>query len=676
MFSALRLQKGLAIRRTDATSTRYDQTSQKEGFMYFSAIKKGIGSVEEKIFYNVALLFLSAKGYKDLEIIDGKGDGGRDVKCSRSNIRIQLSVMANWRAKLNKEAKTTKDAGVTHFLYVTNRLITEGIRNSFFDNEYKLQGEVEITILDLNAISTTLSLPRYRQEACKILGMFIDKTIKASQSDVAISNLLLFSDESRELRDNIIESHIGAVLHFKGSLPEGDLINEVRSSLRVGNSIGNIKKAVGRMRSHGKLVNVAKGLDLSDATRATIRAAHDDYVLSIKHDRDNLEKKYQLTTDAADAFIKIALELLSKGQERDSGTELSEALNALISDHKLTDRKTELYGDLARLNVARVKQYGKTVDHIQNTNTFDIYRALGMQTSLQMILDASVAMPMLFGLAFKAAHSRYGVAAEALESMCREHEIKLTVPDFYINEMAHHGLSAFGYLDEYEKIPARSKDYLIGSENAYLSHYSYIRDFANDDDGKSLTLRDFLALFGIYADSSPRQIENKIGSLLNSYGIQIISGHGYDGKVISDLRELKPNESDIIIKHDASLVRLISENQDSGYIFATWDRTLILYLEGISRVLADTPARINDFLSMANGTAYESDESVELLTSLIYCDEQKLVALAKKIEKVMRAKHGYLLTQYSDEERAKHGKHWQLSGDALDFFIASMEEEQ
>ncbi|PRE81139.1 hypothetical protein C6Q13_26010 [Burkholderia gladioli] len=79
---------------------------------------------------------------------------------------------------------------------------------------------------------------------------------------------------------------------------------------------------------------------------------------------------------------------------------------------------------------------------------------------------------------------------------------------------------------------------------------------------------------------------------------------------------------------------------------------------------------------MANGTAYESDESVELLTSLIYCDEQKLVALAKKIEKVMRAKHGYLLTQYSDEERAKHGKHWQLSGDALDFFIASMEEEQ
>lgn len=49
--------------------------------MYFSGLHRAIKDLEEKKFYDIALLFLAAKGYQGLAIVDGAGDGGRDVTC-------------------------------------------------------------------------------------------------------------------------------------------------------------------------------------------------------------------------------------------------------------------------------------------------------------------------------------------------------------------------------------------------------------------------------------------------------------------------------------------------------------------------------------------------------------------------------------------------------------------
>ncbi len=38
--------------------------------MYFSGLYKTIRDLEEKKFYDIALLFLSSKGYPDLVIVD------------------------------------------------------------------------------------------------------------------------------------------------------------------------------------------------------------------------------------------------------------------------------------------------------------------------------------------------------------------------------------------------------------------------------------------------------------------------------------------------------------------------------------------------------------------------------------------------------------------------------
>ena len=78
--------------------------------MYFPALKTSIQNLEENKFYNIALMYLEQLGYKDLRIVDGPGDGGRDVLCSREDLRIQLSVRKDWQNKINEEALNTKKA--------------------------------------------------------------------------------------------------------------------------------------------------------------------------------------------------------------------------------------------------------------------------------------------------------------------------------------------------------------------------------------------------------------------------------------------------------------------------------------------------------------------------------------------------------------------------------------
>lgn len=109
--------------------------------MYFSALRRLISSVEEKMFYDVALIFLESQGYRSLSVVDGAGDGGRDVICSRADLRIQLSVRKDWQNKINAEAATTFKAGKRHFVYVTNRPISPDDTADFLTNKASLQAK-------------------------------------------------------------------------------------------------------------------------------------------------------------------------------------------------------------------------------------------------------------------------------------------------------------------------------------------------------------------------------------------------------------------------------------------------------------------------------------------------------------------------------------------------------
>ena len=246
--------------------------------MYFSGLYKSIRELEEKKFYDIALLFLSAKGYRELSIVDGTGDGGRDVICSWSHLRIQLSVQKTWEVKINKEAAATKAAGKQHLIYITNRRIRDNEREKFIQSDYKHRGEVELTIFDLDSIATSLALPGVINATYERLGVTTGQRLTATPHEVAISNTLLFSSEARDLRDNLLESGIKAQLLESPGLSKSQLVHVVANDLG-GLMLGSqVTKALHRLQATGQVSTGAENLELSDGAKAEVDAAKRDFL--------------------------------------------------------------------------------------------------------------------------------------------------------------------------------------------------------------------------------------------------------------------------------------------------------------------------------------------------------------------------------------------------------------
>jgi hypothetical protein len=118
------------------------------------------------------------------------------------------------------------------------------------------------------------------------------------------------------------------------------------------------------------------------------------------------------------------------------------------------------------------------------------------------------------------------------------------------------------------------------------------------------------------------------------------------------------------------------KNEDQkGFVLATWDKVLIDLVEELARVYADTPVRVIDFLSMASGENFECEQSYELMATLLHIDERVAAPLAKKIEQIRSVKNAYKLDNYIREARENKGTAWMLSPQDIDPFIDNPEYE-
>ena len=497
--------------------------------------------------------------------------------------------------------------------------------------------------------------------------MITDKKISATPKEIALSNLLLFSKEAQDLRQSVIESNIKAQLYKSSVSKKNEVVINIAALLPGVDIEHNVSAAFDSLRSRGEIINQNGELALSEEQSKYMAAAEEEYLQSTNSDISLLMGKYKLSDTDARQLIEMALEIAAREASLDGDGLQEVTLLEFISNQGFIRKRKDLYEDLSKLAVARITQYGKTVDHIFSTNTFDIYRALGRNSDVVMMLDSSVAMPLMFGLSFGSEKSRYGIAAAVLNDLCREHNIKVIVPRCYLNEMAFHGKKAFEFIDMYNELDDDIKAILKSSGNAYLSHFSHIRE----NEGPAYTLSEFLKHFGLSNNSRLSFVENSIESILDSFGIGVLSTGEYSQEIRNEIGYRKQNAPSKIIDHDASVCTFLKNESNTGYIMATWDKVIIDVVEGLSRVLADTPARVIDFLSMAGGAQYESEQSFNLLTSLVYIDERKASALASKIEQINSVDKMHELKKFVDAARLKHGDTAQFVESSLEEFFVN-----
>lgn len=643
--------------------------------MYFSALKTAIQHVEEKRFYDVALMYLARQGYQDLSIVDGAGDGGRDVVCSRDDLRIQLSVRKQWEAKINEEALSTLKAGKRHLIFVTNRPISPDAEQYFLDNTYKYKGRVDISIADLRRIATALAAPGVIRQSYEMLGMAVPMELHAELKDIAISTVLMFSPEARELREEMISATIRTHLFADPGIGEAELIQRVTAAI-LGPNIGRAaKSSLSRLRMAGRIQSGPSGIQLADAELELMKAAEVEFLAARAADVATLVGATGLGGAEAGQLLDLALELLIRGKEVDGDSPEAASLSAFLAAHHLGRKRNAIITVLASSTTARLRQYGATVDQIFSTNSFDIYRALGRRTDLSMVLDASVAMPVMFGLAFGEARSRYGVAALALKRGCDAHGIKVVVPRVYLNEMAAHGRSALEWIDVYNALPAEAKSSLRASENAYISHYSHIADVLREE-GDALSLKQFLDYFGVSPGRAIEVMENRIESVLDQHAIKVVASGRYDQRVRNRIQADKKTSPKMLIDHDAVVATMLKEDHLKGFVLVTWDKVMISIVEEVARVYADTPARVIDFLSMARGSDFESEQSYDLMATLLHIDECAAEPLAQKVRQIRSVERAFKLEQFVREARQRDGAAWVLTAKDVEAFIEPRESVQ
>ncbi|MFG1395176.1 hypothetical protein [Xanthobacter agilis] len=627
--------------------------------MYFPALLKAIQALEEKAFYNVAIMCLEQLGYRDLSIVDGPRDGGKDVVCSRPDVRIQLSVRKTWENKINEEAANTEAAGRRHFVYVTNRAISPDDQDEFLDTRYRFKGVVDLTIIDLRRVATSLTRPSIIREAYELLGLRIPTELVADPRDVAISTLLMFSKDAKELKEEFIEASIRARLLHVDGMPEERLIENVATALPGVNIDRSARAALSRLRIAGRVKGSPSAVKLSDNEVKRMQAAETEYLAAREIDLADLATVTELAADDNGKLLDLALELLVRDEDLDGLGPIEQAIRSFLAEKRLERKRDKIYEALSKTNLSKLKQYGKAVSQIFATDTFDIYRALGRRTDIKVVLDSSVAMPVLFGLSFGGARSRYGVAAMALKAALVQHKIAAVVPRPYLNEMAAHGRTAISLVDPYSALPAEAKRSLRSSENAYLSHFAHIEQ-TMEDKGERISLAEFLEFFGIQAGRSLDKIENRIESLLDTHGIKVVSCPKADPDLFKSMSYAKKYHDKYIVEHDSEVATLLKNDSDNGYIFSTWDKTMVEFVEDLIRVYADTPARVIDFLSMAGPSNFASEQNYELISTLLHIDEKRAVPLAEKIASIRTAEQAFKLDKIVQEARKLHGAAWEL----------------
>ena len=630
--------------------------------LYFPAIKTAIQNLEEKRFYGVALMYLERLGYKELSVVDGAGDGGRDVTSSRDDLRIQLSVRKDWEKKINEEAANTKTAGRRHLIYVTNRIISPAAEQDFFERVYAYKGNVEVSIADLRRISTVLTRPGVINRSYEMLGMKVPQEVHADPKEIAVSSVLMFSAEARELREEIVEANVRAQLLRQPGISEKAVKDALSDILPGPNVERDVSAALSRLRTAKRITGPAAAIHLASEAREVMEAAETELLAARMADIAMLVEVTGLNETDADELLDIALELLIRSRDLNGVGPVEEQLRNFLASHGLSRRRIKVYEALAATSSARIRQHGQTIDRIFSTNSFDIYRALGRRTTVHLVLDASVAMPVLFGLSFGSSRSRYGVSALALRDACNAHGITMVVPNAYLNEMAYHGLvGALDRLEIHNALPREAKSSLKSSKNAYLSHFAHIAETLGAQ-GEELTLKEFLEHFGLIEGRPLHRVENRISTLLDGFGIKVIADGRYEAQIHKRIVEAKPKENrKIVIDHDAIVVTMLKNDEDKGFVFATWDNALIDLVQDITRVYADTPARVVDFLSMAGGQEFEREESFELLSTLLHVDEKPAAKLASLIDKIASVDMAYKLDRIVAEARAQKGEDWSLT---------------
>lgn len=643
--------------------------------MKLDVLVRHIGAADPASFREIALLCLSARGFQ-VELTDGPDDGGRDLRVftmppGARRFAVQISVEKRWQSKLREDALLAKDRlGVTDMLFVSSRRLPEV---DFQVVQDELAGQsVAVQKMDAQGIASLLQARGLLPKALEVLGLW--QQMPRSQGferprlrlEVAWS-YAFFGVEPETFRTGVIERAILTILaDAGGALPLHDLVD--RTSLGLGlapNQREQARSAIDRLRQQGKVegkngdvrlpdvvlheqeaVRVLRGRSRdelivalagalapwmrTEARRATLAAHIVDDVSALLLDDARVTAAALVHERSAEAFMEAR--------------ERMRRLGATLVSFGLDDAQhhraalVALGEAVRRSSLGRFLLAGEVFVNLVSMRTSQLVSAIGARRVLHVVLDASVAMPLLAGLLYEPVQQRYSLAARHAYDQLASHGIEMMIPSDYVEEMAAHLLDAWSYRDLVEGEPD-----LRASKNAFVSHFLGLLGAGRwTGEPAAAAFERYLSGFGfrpVHATMDFVQartfLEQSLGTVLGRYRLRterlsvpagaMTSMHKVFERVLDDSprRAMRP---DVLLRHDTRTIAWLHSlpaTAETARVFCTWDRLIFDLHEQISPVWDTlTPAQLGDVLALATPDEDDGGAPVSVLdVALSLADE-------------------------------------------------------
>jgi hypothetical protein len=237
--------------------------------------------------------------------------------------------------------------------------------------------------------------------------------------------------------------------------------------------------------------------------------------------------------------------------------------------------------------------------------------ALGAQSGLPgVVLDASVAIPMLLSLLYEPAKNRFFLASAHAYRQAKAHRVELSLPKDYLEEAATHLIAA---ARDYAPV-VDLDDQLAGSTNAYVSHYVDLRRRGKVDNFNTylvgLGARPHIIRLDFRA--ARQVLMNTLGTAFRRYGIQPIFEErpneavraAAERELAYVTQELQRERAQITARHDAKVIAHLqgsARDPKRTGLLCTWDRLLIIIQRRLQASWdALNPSILGDLLSLAS----------------------------------------------------------------------------
>jgi hypothetical protein len=589
--------------------------------MNTNTIQRLVEGIHWGEFQDLAFLILEKRGYERIEITDGRYDGGADLIPFRMPPQeavtlIQLSTSKEWRAKLRRDAKKASDNyNCKHVVYVTSRRIPETEFSTERDNILRDTGVI-VTRIDAQGIASTVLSHSIVDEFLDVVGVSIDTADSGVNSvtdfkAIAAASFSLFGEEPSEFRKSIIRS---AVLIGCADQKAGIHRDELTDKIVTMTGLSAGKRKI----VSGTIDRLLQSRDIKTNNDGLI-VADEDQVRQIQVEKSIYKEEEKDLREALKGFLEEVGEVDLVERQVDQvmeciGAVLLEIAGGTASSLGLSDDKFSIERLRQRMNQLHVvfDEIGVPQDNqrkaimadlaelasesaasqrlfsgelfflLTDLKTSQLVNAFRARTGLEVLLDASVAMPILCSQLHAPSNDAHSRVAAAMSNSAQQHGITLSIPDHYMEEAAVHLIKA---AEDYAPLFENSFDPdLSDSNNAYVSHFANITAGAYET-----SFNDYLDSLGYMEsfkdmpfDGKKRSVKFEIGRKFAEYNISrrtferiTKSNTELVYRQLSETLEVEGGtKSRITLEHDVEMIAFLdgnATNTEYTYVLCTLD---------------------------------------------------------------------------------------------------------